>query len=393
MKTARQTLHFQARCGALPQRGFSLVELLVAVVIGMLLTVAITGLMVRSEAGRRALSNVNDVSMNGAFLSYTLDRTLRSAGSGYSQSWRVAYGCRLLAARSGTQVLPRTAAFPAPFASVPQTVRMAPLVIHAGIGTGSSDVLAVMTGASALGELPVPVLAGSVTGTLLRLPATVGLRASDLVVVLQDQSNCIVQQVTSPFTGGATQDLNFGGTYAASTINSVNLSSLGVSTPALVAPIGNLSGNQPNFQLLGLGANATLFTFDMLRLDGGTTATAIADGVLDLRARYGIDSNDDGRVDAWVSPATAPWTAAALTDGSTTARDNLARILAVRVGLVLRNNTPERVDVSPSSLTLFGDMDSTLQVTRTLSAADRLLRLRTLEFTVPLRNVMLKPAA
>ncbi len=375
-----------------PQAGFSLVELLVAVTIGMLLTIAISGLMMKSEAGRRALTNVNDVSMNGAYLSYTLDRTLRSAGSGYSQNWRVAFGCRLLAARNGTQVLPRTSAFPAPFASVPQTVRLAPLIIHSGIGTGSSDVLAMTTGASALGELPVSVLAGSVTNTLLRLPNTVGLRANDLVVVLQDQTNCMVQQVTSPFTGGASQNLNFGGTYAASTINSVNLSSLGASTPALVAPIGNLSGNQPSFQLLGLGANATLFTFDMLRLDGGTTATPIADGVLDLHAVYGIDSDNDGRVDTWVAPDTAPWTAAALTDGSDTARDNLGRILAVRVGLILQNSVPERDNVSPTTLTLFSDLDSALRVTRTLSASERLLRLRTLEFTVPLRNVMLKPA-
>ena len=373
------------------QRGFSLVELLVAVVIGMVLTVIISGLMVRSEAGRRALTNVNDVSMNGAFLSFTLDRTLRSAGSGYSQNWRIAYGCRVLAARSGTQVLPRTAAFPAPFASVPQTVRLAPVIIHAGIGTGSSDVLAVMTGASALGELASPVLNSSITNTSLRIPATVGLRSNDLVLVLKDQTNCMVQQVTSPFLGGATQDLNFGGTYAASAIASINLTSMQVGGDAFLAPVGNLSGNQPSFQLLGLGANAVLSSFDMLRLDGGTAATPIADGVLDMRARYGIDTNDDDRVDTWVSPATAPWTAAALSDGSNTARDNLARILAVRVGLILRNNTPERNAVSPSSLVLFGDLDTSLRVTRTITAAEQLQRLRTLEFTVPLRNVMLKP--
>lgn len=372
--------------------GFSLIELMVAVAIGMVLTMAITGLMVRSEAGRRALTTVNDVSMNGAYLSYTLDRTLRNAGSGYTQSWPQAYGCRLLASRAGTQILPRTAAFPAPFASVPQTVRLAPVIVHAGAGNGGSDVLAVMSGASALGEQPIPVQAGSVTGTLLRLPATVGLRADDLTMVLQDQTNCMVQQVAAGFAGGASQQLNFGGTYAANTINSVNLDSFGVGTAAFLAPIGNAAGNQPAFQLLGVHSNTRLMTFDLLRLDGSNTTTPIADGVLDLRARYGVDSDNDGRVDTWVSPATAPWNAATLQDGSTTSRDNLARILAVRVGLILRNNVPERNAVSPASLVLFSDLASTLQVTRTLSATEQQLRYRTLEFTVPLRNVMMKPA-
>jgi type IV pilus assembly protein PilW len=371
--------------------GFSLIELLVAVAIGMVLTMAITGLMVRSEAGRRSLTTVNDVSMNGAYLSYTLDRTLRNAGSGYTQSWPAAYGCRLLASRSGAQILPRTTAFPAPFASVPQTVRLAPVIVHAGAGNDGSDVLAVMSGASALGEQPMPVQAGSVTGTLLRLPATVGLRAGDLSMVLQDQTNCMLQQVAAGFAGGASQQLDFGGTYAANTINSVNLDSFGVSAPAFLAPIGNVAGNQPAFQLLGLDTNTRLASLDLLRLDGTDTATPIADGVLDLRALYGVDGDNDGRVDTWVSPATAPWNAATLQDGSVVSRDNLSRILAVRVGLILRNNVPERDAVSPASLVLFSDLASTLQVTRTLSADEQQLRYRTLEFTVPLRNVMMKP--
>jgi type IV pilus assembly protein PilW len=371
--------------------GFSLIELLVAVAIGMVLTMAITGLMVRSEAGRRALTTGNDVSMNSGFLSYTLDRTLRNAGSGYTQAMDVAYGCRLLAARAGTQLLPRPAAFPAPFNTVPQNVRLAPLVVHSGVGSGGSDVLMVMSGNSALGEVPLQVQPSSVTGTLLRLPATVGLRGGDLVLVLENLNNCMLQQVNTGFLGGATQVLNFGGAYAANTINSVNLDSFGISSDAFVAPLGNIAGNQPSFVLIGLDTNTRLVTFDMLSLDGATSPTAITDGVVDLRARYGVDTDNDGRVDDWVSPATAPWNAATLQDGSIVSRDNLSRILAVRVGLILRNNVPERNAVSPASLVLFSDLPNAAQVTRTLSTTEQQLRYRTLEFTVPLRNVMMKP--
>ena len=371
--------------------GVTLIELLVAVLVGSALVIAITTILTRSEAGRRSLTATNDSSQNAAFVSFALDRTLRSAGSGFSQSWRSAFGCRVLAARNGVAVLPRPAGFPAPFATVPQTVRLAPLVVHAGAGSGGSDVLAVATGASGLGEAPLGVLAGSVTGTQLRVPSTVGLRARDLVLVLQDANNCMVQQVANGFAGGASQALDFGGTYASSVIAAVQLDSLGVNSPAYLAPLGNTLGNLPALQLLGVAANATLVSYDMLRIDGSDTVTPIADSVADLRARYGVDSNGDGRIDTWVSPAVAPYDAATLLDGSAASQLNLASIQAVRVGLVLRSAAPERSAVSPASLAMFSDLALPLRYSRALDATEQLLRYRTVEFTVPLRNVMMMP--
>jgi type IV pilus assembly protein PilW len=371
--------------------GVTLIELLVAVLLGSAMVIAITNILVRSEAGRRGLTATNDSSQNGAYVSLALDRTLRSAGSGFTQAWRTAFGCRVLAARNGTAVLPRPASFPAPFAGVPQTVRLAPLVVHAGAGSGGSDVLAVATGASGLAEAPLAVLAGSVTGVQLRVPSTVGLNAMDMVLVLQDANNCMVQQVASGFVGGPSQQLNFGGTYASSAISAVQLDSLGVTSPAFVAPLGNALGKTPALQLLGVAANATLVSYDMLRIDGSDTVTPIADGVVDLRARYGVDSDGDGRVDTWVSPAAAPYDAATLLDGSAASQLNLASIQAVRLGLVLRSSAAERSAVSPASLAMFADLDAPLRYSRTLSASEQLLRYRTVDFTVPLRNVMMMP--
>jgi type IV pilus assembly protein PilW len=377
--------------GARLHRGVTLIELLVAVVVGSALVIAITTILMRSEAGRRGLTATNDSSQNAAFVAFALDRQLRSAGSGFSQAWHSAFGCRLLAARNGNAVLPRAAAFPAPFAAVPQALRLAPAVIYAGAGTGGSDVLAIASGASGLGEAPLPVVAGSVTGTKVGVPSTVGLRGKDLVLVLQDTDNCMVQQVTDGFVGGASQDLNFGGTYASSTISAVNLDSLGVTAPAFVAPLGNTLGRLPAFQLLGVAANATLVSHDTLRLDGSDAVSPIADSVVDLRARYGIDANGDGRIDNWVSPTAPPFDANTLMNGSAASQLNLASILALRVGLILRNATPERTAATPATLTLFSDLPPALQHTRNFTAEQQLLRHRPVEFTVPLRNVMLMP--
>jgi type IV pilus assembly protein PilW len=369
--------------------GFTLVELLVAVVIGLAMTLAVTLMLTRYESGRRTLTSVNDASIGGAYVSYALDRLVRSAGSGYMQSWVNAGGCRVLATRSGTQVLPRTAAFPAPFASAPQTVRLAPVVVHAGIGAGGSDVLAVMTGSSGLGEAPMPIQPGSADTDELRLGSTVGLRGGDLVLVFQDRVNCMIQQVAAGFTGGADQLLSFGGNYADSDIDGVELIDIGASEPAWVVPLGGVGAARPQFQLVGVGANATLVTHDMLQLDGADTVTAVADGVGDLRVRYGVDTTGDGRIDSWQDPASADWSAATLQSGTEAARVRLSQIMALRIAIVTRTQVPERDAVAPESLLLFPDLEEALQVTRTLSTEERQVHWRVLDFTVPLRNTLL----
>lgn len=369
--------------------GFSLVELLVAVVIGLALTLAVTLMLTRYESGRRTLSSVNDASIGGAYVSYALDRAVRSAGSGFMQSWINAGGCRLLVSRGGTQVLPRAAAFPAPFASVPQTARLAPVVVHAGAGTGGSDIIAIHTGSSGLGEAPLPIQPASVTTDELRLASTVGLRGGDLVLVYQDRTNCLVQEVEAGFTGGADQLLSLGGTYADSDIDGVELVDIGATEPAWVVPLGNTGAARPLFQLIGVGDNATLVSHDLLQLDGTDTAVAIADGVADLRVRYGVDTTGDGRIDSWQDPASSDWSGATLQSGSEAARVRLSQIMALRIALVTRTQVPERDAVAPESLLLFPDLDPALQITRDLSAEERQLHWRVLDFTVPLRNTLL----
>lgn len=377
-------------------RGFTLVELLVAVAIGMILTLAITLMLARFESSRRSMTTVNDASQSGAYVTYALDRLLRSAGSGYVQGWRDAFGCRVAAAGSLGTSLPRSSPFPAPFTSVPQAVRLAPIVVHAGVGTNGSDVIAIMSGSSGMGESPMPVTANSATATNLRVPATIGVRGNDLVLVYDGGTDCMVQQVQSGFTGGATQQLDFSGVYATATIGSAALANFYTPTsptgnPAWMSMIGNIAGNRPVFQLIGVGPNATLVAHDMLRMDGSDDPVAIADGVGDLRVRYGLDTNADNIVDTWVDPGVSPWNAATLQAG-TGARAALRQILALRIAVAVRSSVPERTVQSPATLTMFPDLASGLQATRTLSADERLLRWRVLDFTVPLRNVLLAPS-
>ena len=372
-------------------RGFTLVELMVAVALGMALTLALATVMIRHDSGKRTVISTNDLSLTSSYVSFSLDRELRSAGSGFTQDSRNTFGCLLRAARAGAQILPRATPFPAPFNGVPQQVRLAPLLVHAGVGTGGSDVLAVATGSSGLGEAPIQVQLGSSTANDVRLTNTLGLRADDLVLVAEEGVGCMVQQVTTPFAGGADQLLSFGGSYAKAEIDSLQLISFSAANTAFVSLLGNATGNRPMLRLFGVGANATLFSLDMLQLDGTDTAQPVIDGVVDLRALYGVDTSvpADGTIDAWVAPTAVGFTAAALSDGSLAAHDRLLAILAVRVGIVLRSDRIEREEVSPATLTLFADLPVAQQHTHAIAADQRRQRFRTVEFTVPLRNLMI----
>lgn len=362
-------------------------ELMVAMVIGLVLTLTISTMVARQESVRRGVTSGNDLTSNTAYVAYLLDRELRSAGAGISQAVKRHYGCVLRASRNAAQLLPATAAFPKPFAAIPQDYRLAPVIVYAGAGAGGSDVISMAAGHSGLSETPLPISFGTAVAGQVTLSNTLGMRGGDLVLVAQeDMPGCMLQQVSVGFAGGPTTEvLTFGGPLAADVINGIALSDFATGN-ASVSVLGNTTGNQPRLQLLGIGANDTLFAYDLLQLTAG--AQALAEGIVDMRVRYGIDSAPrDGTVDTWVAPTTAGYTAAELRDGSAAAQDAMQSILSVRIGLVLRGDLVDKTDVTPATLTLFGTLPAELRHTYTVPAGTKTQRYRTVEITVPLRNV------
>ncbi len=375
-------------------QGVSLVELMVAVVIGMVLILAITQMMIRQDRIRRSVTGINDVAQSSAYASSTLDRDLRSAGSGLAQAWRGILGCRLHVARDGVQILPRGSAFKAPFASVPAdepgTIRGATFLIHGGAGPDGSDVLQVMSGTAGMAEVGFTAKPNSAKSAQLGVPNSLGVQAGDLALISETGRDCMVQQLKPGYAGGTNTLLEFGGTYAAGTIDTLDLAGFSTGNLTEVSLIGNTSNNPPRFLLVGHDDKGVLYSLDVLQINGTDAPVVIGEGVLMLRALYGIDTNSDGRVDSWVSPTADGWKAEQLTDGTPARQAQLLNVLAVRVGMMLRGDLLERDAVSPESLTLFADLkDKALNVDRTLTDEERRLRVRTYEFTVPLRNTMI----
>lgn len=367
-------------------QGFSIPELMVSLTIGLVLVLVISTMVARQEDLRRGISSSNELSNNVAYSSYMLDRELRNAGAGLVKSTN--WGCPLVASMNNAQLLPSLQAFPDPFGSIPQTYVIAPLVVFAGAGANGSDVLMVSAGNSGLSEAAQAVAPQSATAGQVQLSNTLGIRGGDLIVLTQG-GQCMLQQVSTGFAGGASPTLTFGGTYAANTIAGVALTSFANANTggsAFVSVLGNVTGNRPRIQLIGLNTNNELVSYDLLKLSG-TVPQALVEGVVDLRVLYGIDSTGScGAVDTWVAPTAAGHRAADLTNGSSTAHTALCNILAVRVGMVIRSDQQSKDDVTGGSLTMFADLGQALTYTYTVPKGTTNQHYRTVEFTVPLRN-------
>jgi len=379
--------------------GFSLIELLVSMVIGLVVTLAITSVLIRSEGSKRSTTSVNDLNQTGAYAAYVLDRAIRSAGSGFSQNWSAMYGCRLNASAGGTAVLPATIAATSTFKNVTSAampVQLAPVVIGKGLALGTGgDVLMVLGGMAGAAEMPLSVT--PLSSTNWQVPNTLTYLAGN-VVLLADPSvalprSCMLQQLGSLDAAASTVQL--AGTYFSATGASVNLVDFTGGT--VMAQLGSAVTNPPHFQLFGVGANNALFSYDLLQNGGGEQP--IADGVVEMRALYGVDTaipRPNGTLGTWVDPiAGSGYEASVLMDGSVASQDKLRRIVAIRLGFILRTSLPERPQdyqqPTGTTLTLFGDLPAAVRQTRVLSGADLNYRFRTVETTIPLLNVLNAP--
>ena len=397
-------------------RGLTLIELLVAIVIAMVVVLAATSVLVLGEAHKRSTNSSNDASQSGNFAAYVLDRALRSAGSGFAQAWdQGVFGCKLGASYkiggTATAILPRTSEFPAPFqgflSGAQSSLGLAPMLIGQGMSAGGSDVLMVMSGNGSAGDVARPIRS-SVGGSDLRLDNTIGLADGDLGLVVQPgNANCLLEQVkvtdATAFNAVSNDVLPMGGDYA----NTSALASMANAGNASFSMLGNVAAGNVQFQLFGVDANRTLVAYDLLRSAAVTgnmdPVLPLADNVAEMRAIYGIDTNFpyDNVVDSWVAPSGAWAIDKVLADPKL-----MRQIVAVRVAIVTRASNYEKTetrvkngalveqDVATERPALFADTPAKIDAVSFAANSDnRHFRLRVIDTTIPLRNMLLLPGS
>lgn len=372
-------------------RGFTLVELMISMAVGLVMLAALGIIMTRYENSKRRSTTQSDLTLGLGAISYDLDRQLRSAGSGIVQN-SGAVGCRINASLNGAVILPAPAAFPAPFATVDPNVTALPLLVHPGAGAGGSDVIQVMTASAGLSESPMEVRASSVTATSLQLNNTLGIRGGDLLLLTDPlPSQCMVIQVQAGYVGGAAAAIPLAGKFFAPGIPP-NLLTFGATGSTFLVDLGNEVGNVPRFQLIGVNDAQQLVGYDMLRLSNmpndATAPVPLAEGVVDLRARYGVSTTLDGNITNWVTPGTGIFSVANMNSSNVVSQSAVQQIVAVRVAMLMRGDRIENDQVSPKTYTLFNTLPTDAQVTVTLKAGEEKRNYKVVEFTVPLRNAV-----
>lgn len=300
------------------QAGFTLVEIMVGLAIGLLATIVIMQVFSVFEAQKRTTTGSADAQTNGNIALYEIQRELQMAGyplipyglPGVADS---ALECATLSINGTTDN------------TTPN--RLSPLVISDGGASGGSDSITIRYGSSLSGGIPVQITATPVPSASLPSPAidvpvtsNMGCSNNDIALIINGAA-CAMAPVAASGVPVANSSVP-------STTTTVTLTN----NPALPA---NIAVANALFSCLGNSWNEITYavntaTGNLERTAGGVTTPMVA-GIVNLQAQYGIAlTANSNQINQWVD-ATGTWA----TPGMTLANRN--RIKAIRVAIVARN--------------------------------------------------------
>lgn len=398
-------------------RGHTLIELMIAILVGMFLVLGAFGVMAAFEGQKRSTTAVNDALQSGNYALYTIDKLIRSSGSGLARyAASAGWGCGLNYTSAGGTTVNSTGlpSLAAPFDTVLSgasvtALRLAPVVIfpNAAVVEGSptgSDALMLMQGGAGFGETPIPIT--DKNGPLVA--STVGFDVDEWVLVTTPGiGNCMITKVNSSYTGSAVNNvvLPLDNSSIGSAVGLIDINNL-------VIPMGDKQA--ASLMMFGVGSVATtaqahtLWSLDLLNSTTSlSTATqAVSDDIVMMRAVYQVQPKSTDPL-TWTNPVANvtiggtvyDYSPAGLLAGTTAASDALKSIHAIRVALIVRAPLQERDTASGQAVSatnavnkgtypIFKDQTA-VTVTWTVPASGQDYRYREMEASIPLRNGLL----
>lgn len=325
------------RCRGFANRssGFSLIELIVGMGIGLLCTLVIATVLSAAEGQRRGTTTGSDAQVAGSVALYTVQRDVAMAGYGFSAEPN-AVGCQLQARFNGVQ----------PAALPP---RLAPVLIT----QGTSDTVRVLASSKFIDPATNSRVGYTVparvtpklydpndpdkTKLSFTVASTLSISSGDLmVVVVDDTQPCQLFQVTSQPTDGVTipratdaARWNPTGWPSLATREAVAKTD---TTPAFpgsaIVNLGRLVDVAYSVDADQRLVASTLDTATLAR-----TTRVLQGNVVLLKAMYGRDTNADGAVDTY--DYTAPTTNA-----------GWLSVLSIRMAVVARSAQYEKEEVT-----------------------------------------------
>ncbi|RZU00523.1 PilW family protein [Rivibacter subsaxonicus] len=358
--------HFSS--GAARMGGFSLVELMVALVIGMVSILVVMQVFALSEGSKRTTTGGDDAQNTGSIALLMLQRDIRQAGYGLSSVKLL--GCNL--------------ALPAPASWTLNA--LAPVTInHADIpaGDAGSDTFLVAYGNGG-GSSEGDLVAAQPAATTYRVVSPGAVAVGDRLIALSSTLNATPRPTPCNV-----------GIETAVTVPSPNVNvAVGVANMAN----GVLFNLGPSPRILAYAVRDGSLTVCDGAINNCSDASAgtladrsiwvpVGDGIVGLRAQYGWDTTaapGDGSVDTYSQ--SVPAAVAGLTTAC-----QAARVPALRVALVTRSGQFEKTDVTDGGAgtapapAWAGQADDPIDLSAI--ANWKRYRYKTFETTVPLRNM------
>ena len=359
------------------QRGMSLIEVLVAVAIGMIGILIMSQAYLTSDQFNKATLGAGGAQTNGNVALFTLEREIRMAGYGMNNA--AALACGNINWYYNGQYSGNLGG------SLPN-VELAPVVIKTT--PGAPDQIQIMY---ATGEQRVTP--GTLDKTMpnasseLTVDGTSGFHENDMVLLVNNTPpiSCTMVQLTEIQAGSSHLQHN-----------------PGVTAPYNPPGAGLFPAYKKNDSALNLGnpiVRSYQIVNDSLRVNevyfapgaaGPTANLDLVDGIVDMRALYGKDTTAtaDGVVDVYdnIKPTTG---------------DDWMRVLSVRIMVVARIGNYERptganCDATTSAPTYTYESPMGTPKTGTFNWTDfndvtnqaRCYRYRVFETTVPVRNII-----
>jgi type IV pilus assembly protein PilW len=349
------------------EQGFSLIEIMVGIVIGLIAVLVIYQVFAAAEGIKRNTTSVGDAQQNGLLSSFILGIELANAGNGVANSAQDLKNC------------PGNANFAS-------TWRPIPLVIADGGTDDRPDSFSVNYSVTNAAIAPMPfytVGIGNVAANAAYpVQSPIGFQPNDLIVAISS-AGCAASiastvVLTDPANGVVTithTDPGVGLTFGDDAV----LLNMG--------PVANAQKVRYDVTATGvLRSTALLKTDGTPNDDTSPPPNPLASNVVNMKLQYGIDSTGGG-VLTWVSSGAVPWRYADLVnapDGNILIAQ-LKTLKAVRIGIVVRGEQWDKDRLLPVPWSLFGGHLGGGYEGSFPSAGGN-YRYRTYETVIPVRN-------
>lgn len=382
--------------------GFSMIELMISIVIGLLALGFAMRMVVNSERNKQAAVGGSDAMQNGVLALFSMERELSEAG--WSMNDPLIVGCdtaftdsaqyeMLTAARAGAAV-PVT-----PLAAVViEANGSAPDRLSINSGTSMSNTgMARLSGDYALGSTAIDIdrapYGFSGTDTVLA--------GGDVIVVapeLAGASRCALAQVSAVVAPGTPNGQNQL-LIAAGGNNRFNAGGLGVTFSSLQARLFNL-GPAANLSFHTWSVDRGFLQLRASNLSGASAAsTSVTDNIVSLKAQYGLDTRIGIQFTPELGMQVSSWAATMAgdpdNDGVAGGAGDYQRIAAVRIAVVARSRAPERAGaggVCSATTALPIVFGAAVEVAVAGDTVDwKCYRYRTFQTMVPIRNSGWRP--